>query len=150
MTATSNRSPNWEDASPFVEQRFVDQDGISTESQQRESPEWDVCVDALLKIWSDQSTLEEPRPTRCAIESALIWVAMLRRQFPTAPPTCIIPEPNGGIIVERRGRGPNGIESVCELTFYNNEHAERTDYLNGRLLSITPIVWRPRPQKIEY
>ena len=135
---------NWETDCLLPDTPFVGQDSIATEDQQTESPAWETCLNALLQVWSDSSSLAEPQPNRLAIAAAIDWIAFLRKRFPGAPPTCIIPEPGGGIIVERRVALPNGTECLCELTFYNDARAERTDYLNGRVSQMTSIPLNPR------
>lgn len=134
---------SWEEECLLPETPYSSQDSIATESQQKESPEWEACVDALLRIWSDSSALDEPRPSWSTLEAAIAWIAFLKKRFPDAPPTCIVPEPDGGVIVERRMRLENGHECVCELTFYNDGRVERTDYYDGRILQMTPIPRQP-------
>lgn len=118
-------------------------ESIATEVQQLVNPEWNVCIDALIKIWKDPSSLSDPKPNRTSIEAALKWTIFLKKRFPSAPPTCIIAEPNGGIIVERRITSANGQEFLWELTFYNDGSAERTDYLDGRVLRMISIPRDP-------
>ncbi|MFO7904157.1 MAG: hypothetical protein ACQESR_20755 [Planctomycetota bacterium] len=124
---------------------FTDQDSIATESQQAESPAWAECIDALLRVFSECSALDsdDPRPNHVATRAALAWIAYLRNQFPQEPPTYIVPEPDGGLIVERRVTLPTREDCLCELTFYNDGHAERTDYVNGRIREINPIPQHP-------
>lgn len=143
MATLNDNIASWEEECLLPETQFQSQDTIATEAQLKESPEWERCVDALLGIWSDPSPLDAPQPNRSAIEAAIEWVAFLRKRFPSAPPTCIIPEPDGGIIVERRVDLDNGHECVCELTFYNDGRAERTDYHDGRVLQLAAIPWQP-------
>lgn len=143
MRTLSDNIASWEAEYFRPEFTFVEQDAIATESQQEERPEWELCIDALLQTWSALASLDVPQPSRSAIEAAIAWVAFLRKRFPSEPPTCIIPEPDGGIIVERRVRLANGRECVCELTFYNNGLAERTDYYDGRIVRMGLIPWQP-------
>lgn len=133
---------SWEEAYATPEPQFTGHSSIATEEEPRESPEWEVCIDALLRLLA-QSPLDEDAPNGDAIKAALSWIAYLRRRFPSDPPTCIIREPNGGVIVERRVRYPNSSDCLCELTFYNNGTAERTDYLNGKIRQMGPIPLRP-------
>jgi len=143
MPMLTDNIASWEEECLLPEAQFFGQDAIATESQQKESPKWEVCVDALLRIWADSSSLDAPQPNRPAIEAAIAWVAFLKKRFPNDPPTCIIPEPDGGVIVERRVKLANGHECVCELTFYNDERAERTDYYDGRVLEMASIPRQP-------
>lgn len=142
MPTLTENIASWEESFLLPDVQFVSHDTISTESQQRVSPEWEACTDALLRIWEDTSLLDSPPPNRSAIAAAIAWVAFLKRRFPSAPPTCIVPEPEGGIIVERRSTTPNGQEYLCELTFYNDERSERTDYVDGRVVQIASIPRR--------
>lgn len=143
MKTLSDNIASWEQEHLLPKFEFVEQDSIATESQQEERPEWELCIDALLQTWKDQASLAAPQPSRLSIEAAIAWVAFLRKRFPSEPPTCIIPEPDGGIIIERRVTSDDGHECVCELTFYNNESAERTDYYDGRILRMGPMPWHP-------
>lgn len=146
MTILTENIASWDEDCLFPDVQFARQDNIATESQQQESLAWEVCVDALLKIWTDSSSLGDPKPNRSAIEAAIAWVAFLRKRFPSAPPTCITPEPNGGIIVERREVWPNGQVWLSELTFYNDGNAERTDYVDGRVMQMSMLPLRPQSQ----
>jgi hypothetical protein len=134
---------SWNESHRFTEPPFLSQDGIATETQPDVSPEWGNCIDALLGIVSDPTSIDTPRPNRSTIEAAFAWLAFLKKQFPSAPPTCIIPEPAGGLIIERRVNLANGHEVLCELTFYNDERAERTDYYDGRIIQIGPLPRNP-------
>lgn len=138
---------SWNESYRFSESPFLRQDGIATETQQDVSPEWGDCIDALLGIWSNPSSIDTTQPNRSTIEAAFAWLAFLRKQFPSAPPTCIIPEPAGGLIIERRVNVANGHEFLCELTFYNDERAERTDYFDGRIVHMGPIPRNPNTLK---
>lgn len=142
MPTLTDHIASWEEECLLPDTQFVGQDKIATEAQPLESPEWEICLDALLQIWSDSSPIGDPKPSRSAIAAAIAWVAFLRKRFPSAPPTCIVPEPDGGIIVERRATLPNGHECMCELTFYNDESAERTDYVDGRVVQMSSIPYR--------
>jgi hypothetical protein len=146
MLTLPNKIASWEDDYLTSAQQFVSNDSIATEEQQPESPAWDDCIDALLKAWEEAPSLDDDgdsRPNRTAIEAAIAWVAFLRKQSPTAPPTYIAPEPDGGIIVERRFQSPPGHDCLWELTFYNDGRAERTDYFNGRIRQMNSIPRQP-------
>jgi hypothetical protein len=122
---------------------FLPQVGIATETAHRESPEWLKCIDELLKIWSDPSALGDTPPNQKAIDAGLSWIAYLRKRCPTAPPTCIIPEPGGGLIIDRRDTLADGRESIYELTFYNDGRAEMTVYVDGRVEILSDIAPNP-------
>ena len=144
MPTLTDTIASWEEKSLFPDIQFVSQDTISTEFQPKESAEWEVCIDSLLEIWWDSPSPDSPRPNPSAIAAAIAWIAYFREQFPGDPPTCIIPEPDGGIIVERRVKLRDGHEYLSELTFYNDGRAERTDYSNGRVLQMTSIPRYPQ------
>jgi len=145
MTTLIDHIASWDEARRLPEIPFVSSDGIATESQPEEDPAWEACIDALLELWDDPSRLAnngEP-PNRRAIEAAIAWIAFLRGRFPAAPPTCIAPEPGGGIILERRVRSASGHDWLCELTLSNDGTAERTDYLDGRILQMNMLPGHP-------
>ncbi len=145
MTTSASTIASWEEDCDSSESRFNGHDSIATEAQPLASPVWQDCIDSLLKLWVGAAmpppAWESP-PNRRAIEAAIAWIAFLCKQYPNSPPTCITPEPAGGIIVERRVPTPNG-DSLCELTFYNDGIAERTDYFNGRILQMNSIPPSP-------
>jgi hypothetical protein len=143
-TLTENFS-SWEDDGHSSAQLFMRQNGIATEAHAVENSGWEESINALLDLKAQgQPGFEENAagPNDQAIETALCWLIFLRKRFPSAPPTCVIPEPAGGIIVERRASLPGGQDQLCELTFYNDGNAEQTDYLDGRIVRMVPI---PRP-----
>lgn len=144
-TSTESIAGWWSRFDDFPGQ-YLSQAGIATEIAPRESPEWDNCIDQLLRIRTDASALGDTPPNSQAIDAGLRWIAYLRKQCPTDPPTYIIAEPGGGLIIDRRVVLPDGQESICELTFYNDGRAEFTAYLNGRVESLTDIPLNPEPQ----
>ena len=83
----------------------------------------------------DEADADSPNPD--AVKSALSWLAVLRKQAP--PPTCIVPEPAGGIIVEWRS-GSRGL--ILELTFYNTGKAEWTEFVGGKVVNMKAIPSR--------
>lgn len=123
-----------------------DESSIATEPRSTSDQAWAQCVDALRKAWKDPSVIEDGRvtpPTRNVIEAAIQWLRELREHAPLAPPTLIVPEPGGGIIIERRERTTTGDDVAVELTLYNHGEAEQTIYRNGRLVEMFPIPFRP-------
>jgi len=146
IISTENIASNWGQAGDEYQLRFSQQDGIATESQQEEHPAWEKSIDALLELWKHPASAGEgydAPPSRDAIEAAIDWLATLRKHFPEQPPTYIVAEPSGGIIVERRGKFADKYDCICQFTFYNNHKAERTDYIEGRVQKISPIPFRP-------
>jgi hypothetical protein len=133
----------WRNADGDVGRGLLPQDGIATETGVRESPEWARCIDELLRIRSDTSMLGDTAPSQVAIDAGLVWIAELRGRFPMEPPTCIIAEPGGGLIIDRRVVLPDGRESICELTFYNDGRAELTSYVAGRVEALFEIPRNP-------
>src|SRR5690606_37367977 len=103
-----------------------------------ESAEWPKCVDSLSAMLSSQTEADEDAaaPDRDAIVTAMRYLQALRRQYPNAPPTLIVPEPAGGIIVERRITSAEGDDVIVELTFYNDSTIESTVYRNGKVISM--------------
>lgn len=133
---------SWDEGvQPYVDQ-LSERAGITTEAEPKEDPRWGESIDALLIAWSESAPLQregDERPCRVAIGEALSWAAFLRKRHPQAPPTCIVPEPSGGIIMERRSRAPSGHDYLCELTFYNNGSSEITEYFDGRVQQIDSL-----------
>lgn len=89
--------------------------------------EWEKCLDALRGMADLQH--------RPSITAALLWLGSQRQQFPDDPPTCIIAEPDGGIIVERRVT-TTWHEHVYEMTFYDDGSREQTEYCDGRIVKM--------------
>jgi hypothetical protein len=118
---------------------------IATELQTEDDPEWWRCIDALLELLSKGSNDSQGvPPSGKAIHSALRWLCYLKEIYPDAPPTFITREPQGGIIIERVSNSPvDGSELLVEVTIYNNESAEWTLYLNGRILDMQPVGFEP-------
>lgn len=145
MQTSTDTIASWEER-PNLADALFQQDVIATEVGLQESPEWRACIDALLRTWTEASQglqSDVVFPSRSAIQSALTWIAFLRMRFPFAPPTCIVPEPDGGLIVERRVTRPDGREYVWELTFYNDGPAEATTYVDGRVIELGQIPRQP-------
>jgi len=140
----NNATRGWAETEDNATCGRAETDSIATELEQAESPLWEECMNALLDILhrfkSEATDNELPNPT--AIHAALSWITFLRKEFPCQPPTYVVAEPGGGIIVERRAR-ITGKDSLCELTFYNDGRAERTDYINGRVVEMLPIQQNP-------
>ena len=144
MTAKSNGIASWEENFQLPKDRFVEDagSGITTEAEPEENPVWDKIYNALLDLGvnaQSNAIQDGDHPNGMAISTALSWISFLRKQHPVDPPTCVIPEPSGGIIIERRARCRAGHDYLYELTFYNDGSAESTVYFDGRVVSMNPI-----------
>ncbi len=111
----------------------------SSENAPALSPDWARCLDAVKAMSSPSLRLEAP-PNSRSIQLAVDWLSQLRWIYPNSPPTLVIAEPAGGIIVEQRGRLSDGTDQVTELTFYNHGDVEVTVYRNGRIESMKTIA----------
>jgi hypothetical protein len=116
---------------------------IATEPQQDAEAGWNRCIDAL------SSELANPVsdgliacPSPSAIFLAIEWIHYLRSENPLLPPTLIVREPSGGIIIERRWESGTS-EIISEITIYNDLTAEHTIYEMGRISQMEPINSRP-------
>jgi hypothetical protein len=137
---------SWSEYCDSVDQPEPESVRISTETQPQFNPEWQKCIDALLKVYSARlSSADDCEFLPCddAILAALGWLVFFRKQLPAHPPTCILPEPGGGVIVEwhLQTSGPN--EDIVELTFYGNGRAEHTVYTGGRIVHMKCMPFTP-------
>lgn len=109
---------------------------IATETRPTEDPDWEKCIDALLKLLRDKPEQVDDfvPPNQLTIWDALRFLQSYRQQNPFAPPTMIVPEPGGGLIIERRYTSTDGIKYIEEVTFYNDSPPEFTFYRNGKIL----------------
>ncbi|WP_425616034.1 hypothetical protein NA78x_005973 [Anatilimnocola sp. NA78] len=97
-------------------------------------PAWEKCIDALLAaLWSQTEDHEFVTPSDDAIKAALSALVELKKQYPFAPPTFIGPEPDGGIIVERRVIGENDDSLISQFVFFNDGRVELTAFCNGEV-----------------
>ena len=145
MQLAANSCEGWGDGLFSDGYDFQDQDSIATESHPTENPAWKTCIDCLLEAFLRSATVEaddDCSPSRIAVESALSFVARLKDQAPDLPPTCIIPDPNGGLIVERRTKRANGDDFICELAFSNDGTCEATSFLNGKVVQMVEFPLR--------
>ena len=134
---------SWEEDRLFSEPQFSDQGSIATELHPQANSAWDDCVDALLKLlsvgpWHLEEQFGEA-PSRAAIKKSLSWLSRLKGQSPLAPPTCIVVDPEGGIIVERRDRDAAGRDRLRSITFKNDDSIEVVLFLDGRVAEIMTI-----------
>jgi hypothetical protein len=106
------------------------------ESRQGESAQWPECIDSLSAMLASRNgtDVDSTAPSREAITTAMRYLQALRRQYPQGPPTLIVPEPAGGIIVERRITSAEGDDVIVELMFSNDSAIESTLYRNGKVV----------------
>ena len=91
---------------------------------------WDQCIDALLGIWNTSGSIPEPAPSNATIDAAIRILREMRRIDPTNTPICIVPAPDGGIIVEWRN-DLNGTESIQTVSFLTDGTIELVTYRDG-------------------
>jgi hypothetical protein len=105
-------------------------DAIATSSRADHAAVWDQCIDALLGIWNTSGSIPEPAPSNATIDAAIRILREMRRIDPTNTPICIVPAPDGGIIVEWRN-DLNGTESIQTVSFLNDGTIELVTYRDG-------------------
>ena len=105
-------------------------DAIATSSRADHAAVWDQCIDALLGIWNTSGLIPEPAPSTATIDAAITILREMRRIDPTNTPICIVPAPDGGIIVEWRN-DLNGTESIQTVSFLNDGTIELVTYRDG-------------------
>lgn len=102
--------------------------------------EWDQVEKALLDgARKAVPQCEDGAPNRTAYFNALRWLSKLRNRHPSAPPTTVIPEPAGGIILERRWTDMHGNRFVFEITSYNDGKSEYVLMRNEKILEMLEI-----------
>ncbi len=143
----TNSIATWNEAN-YDDSWSYDNHGIATETQPPEDPLWQQCLDAMLRLWESHhhgvgESRDDARPNRSVIESALKWLVVWKRDLPDQPPTLIIREPGGGLIIERRELAGTDNEFVFELTLYNTHEAEITYYSRGRVVDMHDIPFFP-------
>lgn len=84
----------------------------------------------LLGIWNTSGSIPEPAPSNATIDAAIRILRKMRRIDPTNTPICIVPAPDGGIIVEWRN-DLNGTESIQTVSFLNDGTIELVTYRDG-------------------
>jgi hypothetical protein len=105
-------------------------DAIATSSRADHAAVWDQCIDALLGIWNTSGSIPEPAPSNATIDAAITILREMRRIDPTNTPICIVPAPDGGIIVEWRN-DLHGTESIQTVSFLNDGTIEIVTYRDG-------------------
>jgi hypothetical protein len=113
-------------------------DAIATSSRADHAEVWDACIDALLTIWNGSGSLPEPVPTNATIDAVIRVLKQMRRMNPTNTPISIVPDPDGGIIVEWRA-DHYGIESITTVSFLNDGTVELTSYRDGVAIDVRTI-----------
>lgn len=115
------------------------EDDSSTMGKKPESQKWEQCIDALLGTLSSEFDADEAPPSRSTILSTLIFLQKSRRVAPFEPPTCIITDPRGGLIVERLTEPAVGHSQLFQYTFLNDGTADLTIYNDGIVEDIYQI-----------
>lgn len=114
---------------------------IATEANRCAEAGWQNAIDSLLTLWketgSDQK--DESAPTQVSIERAITYLFRLRGLAPDSPPTLVVREPAGGIIIERCDEDPSYGQVIDEYTFYNDGKVEYTFYLNGKIVELVEL-----------
>lgn len=113
-------------------------DAIATSSRADHAEVWDACIDALLAIWNGSGSLPEPVPSNATIDAVIRVLKQMRRMDPTNTPISIVPDPDGGIIVEWRVNR-DGIESIMTVSFLNDGTVELTNYRDGIAIDVRKI-----------
>lgn len=113
------------------------QEGVSTEFNLQRHPAWDQSLHALMdELEAASLSADNDNPSRNAIISAGNILAGLREKTPFFPPTLIIKEPCGGIIIEWQITNPVGDKYLQELTVYNDCRVEIIVFKNGKVIDM--------------
>lgn len=113
-------------------------DAIATSSRADHAAVWDTCLDALRGIWNGTGTIPEPVPNNDTIDAAIRFLLEMRRHDPTNTPVCIIPAPEGGVIVEWR-RERQGHKSIETVTFGNDGSIELVEFRDGVAFNVQTL-----------
>ena len=147
MTVDYANIASWEESlTPSALDEPSTDEGIATESAPSPDPKWGHCIDALLdtlRALASEDEQEEDAPTHATVKAGLQWLQVLKSRFPGAPPTLVIPEPGGGLIIERRGHADAGEEVSVDITLYNDGRAENTVYRDGHVVHMAPVPFWP-------
>lgn len=122
-------------------------ESIATEPAREVNPAWESCINALVDAWYLVDDGIVVPPNRAAISAACQWLIYLRSLYPSSPPSLIVREPNGGIIIQQRNRSIDGHEHLFELTLYNDGKAEVTQYIDGRIVTMRFVPTIPSTVK---
>lgn len=120
---------SWADRNP---------DAIATSSRADHAAVWDACLDALRLIWNGTSVNPEPAPSNDTIDAAIRFLLEMRRHDPTNTPLCIVPAPEGGIIVEWR-RERQGHQAIEAVTFANDGSIELVEFRDGVAVNVQTL-----------
>lgn len=117
------------------------------EPERTENPVWAACIRSLelAKATSASVPHSADAPSLWVFITALTWLAAIRDIRPNDPPTSVVREPTGGLIVEWRASDANGDELIEELTFYNDGTIEVTLYRNCKVVEMQTIDRRQLP-----
>lgn len=121
------------------------ENSIATTTASQRPPQWDNCLNALLGVRRDaarQQNRDTDAPSLEVLEAAMQWLVWLREFYPQLPPTSVIPEPAGGLIIERRAP-----EIIYELTLYNDLRAEMTYYENNKVIDMIEVPFNRPPRR---
>jgi len=130
---------------PFEAAGYGVTNSIATVTVPQVHPAWDECFNGLLdELTVASAGNRDPLEPSCdAICSALSWLNFLRREQPQAAPTFIAPDPDGGILIERRVlAGQNTY--IWELVLSNDGRATMTLFLNGEVIDSQETARKPR------
>lgn len=105
-------------------------DAIATSFRADYAAVWDTCIDALLAIWNGGGSIPEPAPSNETIDTVIRILKEMRRMDPTNTPLSIVPDPEGGIIVEWR-TDRHGSEWIQTVSFRNDGTIELVTYHDG-------------------
>lgn len=134
MIMTTTTQSNWLASDSNYTSTLPGNAGSSlTTSPDLLSPKWNEIYDGLILLWKNtpnraQSDHEEP--TRAAIQSALQIVLELKSRYPMLPPTGMMPDGSGGIILERRDGN-----ILRSFTFYSDGLSVLDIFNDGRMLA---------------
>jgi hypothetical protein len=116
----------------------ADPDAIATSSRADHAAVWDTCIDALLTIWNGEGSIPEPAPSNETINAVIRILKEMRRMDPADTPISIVPDPEGGIIVEWM-MNQGGSRSVKTVSFLNDGTIEVATYRDGVAVDVQTL-----------
>jgi hypothetical protein len=93
---------------------------------------WSQCLDTLL-VALQQHDKSDESPSKQALVCVIILMYILSVDYPTMLPDYIIPEPNGGVIVEWSVT-QSGVQHIVELSICNVGLIEIVYYVDGKIV----------------